>query len=56
MNDNNSPKDFKKVSDELGAALDKYFSLKNELKFGRDNADRDLGRSFNNMKRSLGIR
>jgi hypothetical protein len=56
MNDNNSPKDFKKVSDELGVALNKYFTLKNELKFGFDKADRDLGKGFNNMKRSLGIR
>jgi len=55
MNDNNSPEDFKKVSNELGAALDRYFSLKNELKFGRDNADRDLGKSFADMKRKLGV-
>ena len=30
MNDNNSPEDFKKVSDELGAALNKYFTLKKQ--------------------------
>jgi|ETNmetMinimDraft_5_1059913.scaffolds.fasta_scaffold27689_2 hypothetical protein len=59
MNDlskNNEPKDFKPLVGQIGQKISDYFQAKKELNFGRDKSDRDLGKSFADMKRKLGVR